>query len=130
MSGCLHLLLSMYVSKSTVATGHGGMLVFKTYLLMSGHARGHACGQVGHGGQYTALGQVDDGFGVGAGGSGVGHVLLEGGGDGIGVGGAGVGQDDVLDGGGNVEVVGQVPLEEFDDGDDVWDVGVNCTSTS
>jgi hypothetical protein len=91
------------------------MLVFSTYLLMSGHARGHACGQVGHGGQYTAFGQVD-GFGVGVG-VGVGHVR------GGGVGGvAGVGQ--VLEGvgGGVVEVVGHVRAGD--------DVGTIRTSSS
>jgi hypothetical protein len=120
MSGCLHLLLSMYVFKSTVAAGHGGMLVFNTYLLMSGHARGHACGHVGHGGQYTALGQVE-GFGVGGvAGVGVGHVLVGG------VVGVGVGHvvlEGVVEVVEVVEVVGQVLV---DDGA----VGTSCSSSS
>ena len=38
------------------------MLVFNTYLLISGHIRGHGSGHFGHGGQYTALGHA---FGLG-----------------------------------------------------------------
>lgn len=34
------------------------MLVFNTYLLISGHIRGHGAGHFGHGGQYTALGHA------------------------------------------------------------------------
>ena len=34
------------------------MLVFNTYLLISGHIRGHGSGHLGHGGQYTALGHA------------------------------------------------------------------------
>ena len=57
MSGVLHLLFNIYTSISTLGSGQGGMLVFSTYLLMSGHIRGHGCGHFGHGGQYTDLGQ-------------------------------------------------------------------------
>ena len=56
MSGVLHLLFNMYTSMSTLASAQGGILVFNTYLLISGHMRGHGCGHLGHGGQYTDLG--------------------------------------------------------------------------
>ena len=46
----------MYTPLSTLGSGHGGILVFRTYLLMSGHIRGQGCGHFGHGGQYTDLG--------------------------------------------------------------------------
>ena len=55
MSGVLHLLFNMYTSMSTLASAQGGILVFNTYLLISGHMRGHGCGHLGHGGQYTDL---------------------------------------------------------------------------
>ena len=34
------------------------MLVFNTYLLISGHIRGQGAGHFGHGGQYTAFGHA------------------------------------------------------------------------
>ena len=34
------------------------MLVFITYLLISGHIRGHGAGHLGHGGQYTDFGHA------------------------------------------------------------------------
>ncbi len=53
----MHSLRRIYTVGSTFACGHGGMLDFKTYLLKSGHIRGHWGGHLGHGGQYTFFGQ-------------------------------------------------------------------------